>query len=335
MKLAIHHRPGSFSDRWIKYCDINGINYKLVNCYDNTLIEQLKDCNALMWHHHQTNSKDILIAKPILFALEQAGIKVFPDFRTNWHFDDKAGQKYLLEALGIQLVSSYLFFEKKTALAWTESTTYPKVFKLRGGAGASNVKLINTKKEARKTINRAFQEGISNYDPMVSLKERWRKYRLGKTSIKDVGKGLIRFVYPPRFVKALGKEWGYVYFQDFIPGNDCDIRVVVVGDKAYAIKRMVRENDFRASGSGIFGCYDKSEIPISAVQSAFAANEKIKAQCVCFDFLFKEEKPLLLEISYGTVAKSYDRCQGYWDNTLKWHKGKFNPYGWMVDLMLQ
>ena len=35
MKIAIHNRPGSFSDRWIEYCNKNHIDYKVVNAYDN------------------------------------------------------------------------------------------------------------------------------------------------------------------------------------------------------------------------------------------------------------------------------------------------------------
>jgi len=46
MKIAIHHTIGSFSDRWIDYCKINSIDYKLVNCYDSDIIFQLSDCDA-------------------------------------------------------------------------------------------------------------------------------------------------------------------------------------------------------------------------------------------------------------------------------------------------
>src|SRR5690625_3298555 len=92
MKIAIHHRPGSFSDRWIEYCDQEKISYKIVNCYENDIIEQVADCDVLMWHHHHGHFKDVLAARKILFALEHAGIKVFPDFHTGWHFDDKVAQ---------------------------------------------------------------------------------------------------------------------------------------------------------------------------------------------------------------------------------------------------
>jgi glutathione synthase/RimK-type ligase-like ATP-grasp enzyme len=50
--------------------------------------------------------------------------------------------------------------------------------------------------------------------------------------------------------KKFNPEKNYVYFQDFIPQNDFDIRIIVIGKRAFAIKRMVRKGDFRASGSG-------------------------------------------------------------------------------------
>ena len=72
-------------------------------------MQQLVDCDALMWHHDQGNYKDVLFAKQLLFAVEQSGKKVFPDFKTNWYFDDKVGQKYLFESLGVPFVNTYIF----------------------------------------------------------------------------------------------------------------------------------------------------------------------------------------------------------------------------------
>lgn len=60
---------------------------------------QVSDCNAFMWHCHHNQFKDVLLAKKILFSLEHAGLKVFTDFKTGRHFDDKVAQKYLLEAI--------------------------------------------------------------------------------------------------------------------------------------------------------------------------------------------------------------------------------------------
>src|SRR5690606_15083765 len=105
-------------------------------------------CDIFMWHHHHGKVEDILAAKKILLALQHAGIKVFPDFETGWHFDDKVAQKYLLEAIDAPLVPSYVFYNKQQALIWARETKYPKVFKLKGGAGATNVKLVKSYSQA-------------------------------------------------------------------------------------------------------------------------------------------------------------------------------------------
>ena len=131
MKIAIHNSPDGFHPRWIRYCDEQHIPYKRVNCYANDIIEQLKECNALMWHFSQGNPHDILLAKPLLYALQQSGKKVFPDFNTSWHFDDKLGQKYLLESLGANFAPTWIFYDEHEAISWANQTTFPTFFKLR------------------------------------------------------------------------------------------------------------------------------------------------------------------------------------------------------------
>lgn len=331
MKIAIHHRPGSFSDRWIEYCEKKNIDYKIVNAFDSDIMEQVKDCDAFMWHHHHSQFKDVLTAKRILFALEQAGVKVFPDFNTGWHFDDKVAQKYLLEAIGAPLVPSYVFYDKQEAMEWAKNTTYPKVWKLKGGAGAANVRLIKSEKEAIKFINKAFGKGFKQFNKWNNLNERIRKYKEGKDSIVGIAKGLGRLVIPTEYSKQQIRERGYVYFQDFIPNNEFDIRVIIVNNKAFALKRMVRESDFRASGSGNI-LYDKIEIDEKCVEISFEVNKHIKSLSIAFDYVFgRENNPLIVEISYGFAVEPYDPCPGYWDNKLNWHEGKFNPQGWMVE----
>jgi len=334
MKLAIHHRPGSFSDRWIDYCDKQGIDYKLVNAFDSDIIQQVSDCDVFMWHHHHGQFKDVLTAKRILFALEHAGVKVFPDFKTGWHFDDKVAQKYLLEAIGAPLVPSYVFYDKHEALQWANTTSYPKVFKLKGGAGSANVKLVKTHKEAKRLINKAFGKGFAQYDRFGAFKERLRKVKEGKAGLLEVLKGIGRLFITTEFAKQQPPERGYAYFQDFIPNNDSDIRVIVIDNKAFAIKRMVRDNDFRASGSGSI-IFDPSSIDPRCIEVAFTVNKKISAQSIGFDFVFNtKDEPEIVEFCYGFSPEPYDPCPGYWDSELNWHEGKFNPQEWMVHQMV-
>ncbi|PYE29932.1 RimK-like ATP-grasp domain-containing protein [Idiomarina fontislapidosi] len=334
MKVAIHHTPGSFSDRWIDYCINNSIPYKIVNAFDSDIVERLDGCDAFMWHHHHAHFKDVLTAKRILFALEHSGLKVFPNFKTGWYFDDKVAQKYFLEAIEAPLVPSYVFYDRDEALKWVNKTVFPKVFKLKGGAGSLNVKLIKTKKSAIRIINRAFKNGFSQHDRLEGFRERLRKYKVGQEDLVGLIKGGIRLFIPTNYSKQQSRERGYAYFQDFIPGLKFDIRVQVIGKRICALKRYVRENDFRASGSGNLIELGPEDIDDRILKLALKIQQKVQSQSLTIDFILDGDNPLVVELSYGFPEKFYDNCQGFWDENLVWHNEKFNPQYWMVENLL-
>lgn len=334
MKIAIHYKKNDFSSKWIEYCEKYQIDYKVVSCYDNDIIEQIEDCEALMWHFSQSNPKDILFAKQLIFALQSTGKKVFPDFYTTWHFDDKVGQKYLLEAAGAPFVPSYVFYDKQEALNWVRDADFPKVFKLRRGAGSAHVKLANSENEAKILIHKAFSRGFSQYDKAQNLKDRWYQYRNNKTGLWNVAKGLLRFAKTTEFARVAGPERGYIYFQDFIPGNEFDIRVIVIAGKAFAIKRLVREDDFRASGSGHV-LYERHNFDEETIRLSFEVAEKVNSQCLAMDYIFHDGQPMIVELSYGFIKEVYYDCEGYWDRNLNWHGGPFDAQGWMIESLLE
>jgi glutathione synthase/RimK-type ligase-like ATP-grasp enzyme len=334
MLIAIHHRKGSFSDQWIEYCDSNSIEYKLVNAYDNNIIEQIKDCDIFMWHHHHARTSDVLFSKQLLLSIEYRGIKVFPNYKTCWYFDDKIGQKYLLESIEAPFVPTYIFYDKKDALDWVDKTSFPKVFKLSRGAGAKNVRLIKNKKKARSLVKKAFGAGFKQSNAFGDIKDRWLRYRNKKKSILHVFAGVYQIFVKPEFARKFHNEKNYIYFQDFLPKNEYDIRIIVIGNKAFGIKRLVRKNDFRASGSGNI-IYKKEEIDTRCINIAFDVNKKLNSQCIAFDFVFdKQNNPLIIEISYGFTTSGYDACEGYWDEKLNWFEGHFNPQAWMIENLI-
>lgn len=330
MKIAIHHKPNDFSKRWVNYCKCQNITYKIVNCYDNNIIEQVKDYDVLLWHFSHNSLKDSIAAKPILFALEQSGVSVFPNFNTSWHFDDKVAQKYLLESINAPLIPSFVFYEKDTANDWVDKAIFPKVFKLKGGAGSQNVKLVKTKNEARNLIKKAFKKGFKRFNRWDHLNENLRKYNKGLINFNTFLRALARAIVGQRNTSNTNKDKGYIYFQEFIPNNDSDTRIIVVGDRAFGIKRMTRDGDFRASGSGNI-VYDKNELDINCVSIAFEVARKLKAQNIAFDFVFDQNNnPLIVEISYGHAVALYDKCPGYWDSCLNWHERTFVPQEWII-----
>ncbi len=334
MKIAIHQHDGSFSESWIDYCKYNNIEYKIVNAYDSDIVEQVKDCDAFMWHHNHGDYRDVLFAKQLIYSLETAGIKCFPNYHTTWHFDDKVGQKYLLEAIHAPLVPSYVFYTKKEALQWIDHTSFPKVFKLRGGAGAANVKMVDSADKAKKLVKKAFGKGFLQFDRIGYLKERYRKWREGKDSFIGVLKGLGRVLIITDFAKMHPREKGYAYFQEFIPNNEFDTRVVVIGgERALYERRYCRKGDFRASGSGFF---EYVEADKRVLEIAFRVARQLCLQSVAFDFIYDQEVPLIVEMSYGFGTKGISQCLGYYTQDLKWHdEPQPNFYGWMVDLLLE
>ncbi len=330
MKIGIHHTPGTFSDGWIKYCEKNQISWMKADCYATDIIKQLDDCDIFMWHFHQSNPKNILFAKQLIYALQCAGKVVFPDFNTCWHFDDKVGQKYLLEAVDAPLVPGYVFYSRSDAMKWASQTKFPKVFKLTRGAGSANVRLVSSREQAFKLVNKAFSGGFRQYNPLAGLNERWRKYKLGKTNFTDLIEGVGRFIIKTDFEKVIGNERGYVYFQDFIPDNKYDIRVNFVYDKCFASRRFVRPRDFRASGSGINDTI-MSAIPEKALRITFDVASRLRLQTIGIDFVMSNHDPLIVEISYGFGYPAGQFTAGYWDKDLSYHPGSFDPFGWMVD----
>lgn len=334
MKIAIHHSPISYSSRWIEYCQSSNIKYKIVNCYSNDIIKSLEDCDILMWHFYHKSSRDFVFAKQLMFAVQASGKKVFPDFNSSWHFDDKVGQKYLFEAIGAPLIPSYVFYSKSEAIQWVNGTTFPKVFKLRRGSGSANVQLIKTRKHAIRIINKAFNSGFRQYNAWGGLRERFRLFAIGKSNVKDLFEGVGRFFLRTDFEKIAGNEKGYVYFQDFIEGCAFDIRVTVINDKCYAFKRLTREGDFRASGSHS-EIYSSDGIPLEMIKIAFKISNTLKLQSAAFDFLLSDNKvPLITEVCYAFGWDDGD-CYGYWDSELNWHEGDFNPFGYMIENLIR
>jgi len=332
--IAIHSATGAFATEWRSYCLERGIPFKEVDCFSTNIIRQLQGCSALLWHWEHHDFEAQLFARQLIASVEEMGIRVFPSTKTSWHYDDKVGQKYILEAIGAPLIPSYVFYDKEKALKWIAETTFPKVWKLRGGAGSQNVRLLSSANQALQVVHRAFNNGFKN-SRWHALKDRVWEFRRDRTlnSFINITRGLIRAAFPHVKNSRGPVQKDYVYFQDFIPDNTFDIRVIVVGNRAFAIKRLVRHGDFRASGSGRI-LYDPAEISTECVATAFGVTEKLGSQCCAYDFVHHADNWLIVEISYAFTAAAYKKCPGYWDSKLEWHSTPVMPERFILDDLL-
>lgn len=328
--VGIYHRPGSFSDRWVEYCENNKIPYRLIDSNSSTLLKDCEGLDALMFHFFHDEFISSLAGLGIIKACENAGIMTFPNSDTFWHFDDKIAQKYLLESINAPIPSTWVFFEHDKAIQWlNERETFPIVFKLRKGAGSANVKLIERKKDAVKLVNKAFRKG---FDPNPSYFYDIKRRKNEIESVRELFsklKNAPSLIYNSLFNRnRLNHERNYVYFQEYLPDNLNDTRVTIIGNRAFPVKRLNRKNDFRASGSGIL---DFENIDLNMINIGFEVSSKCNLQSAGFDFLYKEGNPVIIELSYTFPAYSVHICPGYWDRELNWHEGHIWPQDAIIE----
>ncbi len=219
----------------------------------------------------------MLFAKELTIALKKRGIKTFPDVNTSWHFNDKLGQKYLLEAIGAPIVPSYAFYTAAEARKWSQLTNYPKVFKLRGGASSVNVRLVKNRKTANKLIRKAFSSGFRLINRKAVIIDKLHQFQRTKKIDKfiELVKAVIRIFIPTELEKMSGRDKGYIYFQDFFSDNEFDTRLFIIGDKCFGTRRFNRKNDFRASGSKMWAT-SKEFFDIKAVKLAYELAERLE-----------------------------------------------------------
>ena len=329
--IGIHKSPGSFSDRWIEVCEKEKVEFCIVDCLADDVLMQCADLDAVLWHFSNADSRAKLVAMSVIASLELKGIVVFPDLISCLHFDDKLAQKYFLQAVEAPLIQTSIFTDYQEARSWVATATWPKVFKLRCGAGSQNVSLVRSRTQAESVCRRAFNQGypaVAGY--FTDIKSRVRKTTSARAAVEKLFRAPESCLRVLRLRRSLERQRGYVYFQEYMPNNAFDTRVTVIGDRAFAFRRQNRPNDFRASGSGRID-YDPGKIDHRCLAIAFVTAARLRASNLAFDFLMDTQGyPRLCEMSHSYVAEAVYACPGHWDQALAWHEG----HQWPQDAIL-
>jgi hypothetical protein len=171
--------------------------------------------------------------------------------------------------------------------------------------------LVRSHTDAEKWILRLFVNGVENLDT-----PRFQPFKRFSKALVVLYRGEIPCPW------ELHKN--YVLFQQFLPGNDFDTRITVIGNRAFGFRRFNRPDDFRASGSGAID-HDAAKIDMETVRLAFTVSEKLNTQSVAIDGLRDGEKRVVGEVSYTYTSWAVHACPGHWDSELNWHEGKMWP----------
>lgn len=337
MLVGIHVDPNrgfnKVLERYEEILDFNEIKHIRLDINKTEFWSEVKKLDLFIFHYVGTE-REHLIAKTIIPIIEnELGIPCFPGSNANWVYDDKIREYLLLEQSNFNVIPTWIFWNKKDALDWFKRAELPLVFKLSGGASSENVVLVKAKRYGKKLIRKMFGKGIgSGKIPGFDI-AKLSKY-FDKSHIRMLG-GQVKRILKREQGNLYGQRHrNYVFFQKFLPANDVDTRIHIIGNRAFSLLRHVRKNDFRASGFGLLE-YDPEKVDKRCISIAFEIAKKLKFRSMAIDFLFDEKnQPLVLEMSYTRPDWGLWRSPGYWDDKMNWHEGHYWPqYLVLMDLL--
>jgi glutathione synthase/RimK-type ligase-like ATP-grasp enzyme len=221
----------------------------------------------------------------VLFGLQMRGAILIPE----WKFMRAHHNKVMMEKLrDIELSSidtgihSKSFGCNEDFINEIDNISFPCVYKPAAGAGSSDVLLFKDKESAINTLNKL------NCNHEYTLKE--------KILLK---KGKMRKSPYSRFRNKF-------VIQNFVSGLGGDYKVLIFGDKYYALSRKNRDNDFRASGSGRLNY--EPDLPLGIFDFAKSIYDTLNVPILSLDIAHDGNRFYLIEfqcLNFGTATLEY------------------------------
>lgn len=210
----------------------------------------------------------------LVYALELAGAHVVPAYRYLRAHHNKVFMECLRDILGSKLLGNLHSAKYGTLEDCVRSKhSFPLVIKSAAGAGSSGVRLARSAQELHRQAARL----SCSMNPLDLLKELVRRFRWSG--------------YVPH-------SWHRKKFlcQEFIVGLQCDFKVLVYGNRVYTVRREVRPNDFRASGSGLLSW--PAVLPPGLLNFAWNVFQKLDVAHVSLDIAVTKDGFAVLEMQF-------------------------------------
>ena len=202
-----------------------------------------------------------------LYYLQKTNVLI-PSYELLMAHENKGFQEVMKRTKKFGNLKGHYFFELED-----QKLAFPKVLKTIEGAGSSGVFLVKKEKDVNTLEKKFFTHGFKR--KLISTQ---RQFKLKSSEYK---------IY-----KYNKRKFTLFVEQDFIPQLEHDFKVLVFGDRYYVLKRSVRKNDFRASGSGKF---DFVEAPSEVLEFAKGIVEILKAPYLSLDIAQSKEGCHLIE----------------------------------------
>lgn len=283
-KLAILKNEDPFDHQpWVDACEqyAEQLDYKVIDLTLNDWVENIIEYDphiCLLKPAGKTSLFRTLYQERVDVIVNDLGIKTYPTFDELKIYESKRFFAYWAKANQISHPKTAVFYGKKEALNFINSSKYPIVGKMNIGASGNGVEILHNSVKGVKYVERAFNEGLSSRTgPKLKkgklLNRAWRKL----THPKELKNRLKTYAEI-----AADKQKGYVIFQEFIP-HEFEWRAVRIGGSFFAHKKMkVGE---KASGT-LIKEYDNP--PLALFDYVKELTDKFKFRSVAVD-IFESE----------------------------------------------
>ncbi|MBE0369260.1 hypothetical protein PAUR_a3075 [Pseudoalteromonas aurantia 208] len=200
----------------------------------------------------------------VLTMLEKLGATLIPNFEAFYCHENKVYQSLLgnnIELEGVKIPKSSVYGTLECLENDIENIHFPIVLKSAEGCQSKGVALIKSQKELRSTA----------------------KKLMSTFNFKDVLRYKLKSFFKDGYIMESSHR-SKVILQEFVPDLPGDYKVLVYKNKTYALKRLNRKNDFRASGSGRFEF--STDVPDEVLQAANNLVEHFKCPYISVDLAF-------------------------------------------------
>lgn len=242
-----------------RFLENNQIPFDYYDPHLSNWFETALRFDAIVWRLESPPAK-VEQARRKIYLLETRGGRLcYPRFFSAQHYEDKIVQWELLKAAGFPVIDTFYSTSYSETVDYLSSTTYPLVSKLVTGSASRGVAKLRDARSALEHVKRVFSlRGAPTYWPHL-------------------------------------RQQGYVLLQPLVPNAGYDLRVLVIGERAFGYYRDAPAGDFRASGNADSR---KEALPHDAMETAHAVAAALDQEMLAVDFLRRTDGGLgIIEMS--------------------------------------
>lgn len=237
--------------------------------------------------------------KDIIYEIGKKN-KLIPSYDFLMCHEDKVYQEIFKKSLGVKSLDVKIYATIKDLSKDIGTLQYPIVIKKTTGAGSISVYKAESEKDLLKIAKKMMKD---KYYYEYYLKAIYKKLKgsWNKHYLEDE------------------KLFGRIVLQQYIPGLEYDWKILIFGEKYYALRRQVRKHDFRASGSGMFSF----EVPDNHILSyAEEIYEKMHTPFLSLDLCMDQRGKVYLIEFQGIHFGPYTLINSphYFIHDSEWHK---------------